>query len=135
MATTNYYNTFIEVAGDCPVEVAELPTTQVGQMTIASLEYELISKNPYKYTSDEILFMVHAKRRNIKQTLWTAEWENFFSTSKACLRSSPLAKRYGWGFHFDEVGKVAIYAVESDVYERYKNNSRLTHLKAMRSVR
>ena len=43
-----YYNTFIEIAEDCPVSQAEIPQAKGGKKTKAVLEYELIAKNPYK---------------------------------------------------------------------------------------
>jgi hypothetical protein len=46
-----------------------------------------------------------------------------------------LGKRYGWGIHNDEDGKVALYAVESDEYKRFVNDNSIKHLKAMRSKR
>lgn len=58
---------------------------------------DLISKNPYKYTSDEILFQVHAKKNNIAVEDLDSEREKFFSKGQPSFRSSPLTKRYGWG--------------------------------------
>ena len=55
-----YYNTFIEVAEDCPVTVAEVPQTKGETKTKVVLEYELISRHPYAYTGEDIAFLVHA---------------------------------------------------------------------------
>ena len=41
----------------------------------------------------------------------------FYSRSHACLRSSDLGKRYGWGIHADADGRLAVYAVGSADYE------------------
>jgi hypothetical protein len=32
------------------------------------------------------------------------------------MRSSDLGKRYGWGVHADENGRIALYAVDSTEY-------------------
>ena len=55
MHTTNYYNTFIQVADDCPVDNAEIPPVKKPQ-SVAQIEYEMLVTNPYKYTSDDVLF-------------------------------------------------------------------------------
>jgi hypothetical protein len=61
--------------------------------------------------------------------------ERFFSKGQACLRSSPLSKRYGWGTHHDAEGRVALYPVGSAEYERLRTDESLEHLTAMRSKR
>jgi len=135
MKTTNYFNTFIEVAEDCPVKKAEMPPEKE-EKTVANLQFEMIYDHPYKYTSDDVIFHVYATKNKItgKQQL-AAERERFFSKGQACLRSSPLTKRYGWGVHSNEEGKVAIYAVESAEYKKLSKHKTLKQVKAMRSKR
>lgn len=133
--TTNYYDTFIAVAEDCPVKVAEIPPQKDGKTTAASLQYEMVAVHPYRYTSDEVLFQVYAVKNEIPQSARAAEREKFFAKGQPCLRSSPLTKRYGWGVHSNRDGRIAIYAVESDEYARLANDKNLKHLKAMRSKR
>lgn len=133
MHTTNYTNTFIEIAEDCPVTTAQIPPDKSGEKTIAGLQYEIVKKNPYKFTSDDVLFQVHAMRNEITHGEMKKESENFFSKGQPCFRSSPLGKRYGWGVHNDEKGKIAIYAVESPEYKKFTKDKSLEHTKAMRS--
>ena len=135
MSTTNYKNTFIEIAEDCPVTVAEVPPHNADAKTVARLQYEMIADNPYRYTSDEVLFSVYAKRKEIPKTHFEEERMKFFSKGQACFRSSPLAKRYGWGIHNDEQGRIAIYGIGSPEYERFTGDKKLMHVKAMRSRR
>lgn len=135
MHTTNYINTFIAVAEDCPVLRAEVPQQKAGQHTIASHQYEMVIKNPYKYSSDDVIFLVSAAKKDLTASTYPAERKKFFSKGQACLRSSPLAKRYGWGVHSDEQGRVAIYAIESADYKKFSKNKSITQLKAMRSKR
>lgn len=134
MHTTNYSNTFIEVADDCRAEFgASPPEKQVP--TIASLQYKRLLDQPYTYTSDELLFEIYALRNSIPEAEQAAKRAEFFAKGQACLRASPLAKTYGWGIHFDADARVAIYAKGSEDYERLRNDSTLTQLKAMRSAR
>lgn len=134
--TTNYYNTFIEVAEDCPVTTAEMPTPRKnGAKTIALYQYEMISRHPYRYTSDDVIFGVYSRRNDIPEAEKETERERFFSKGQPCLRSSPLGKRFGWGVHSNVDGKVAIYAVESEEYKRLASDDDIRHTKAMRSRR
>lgn len=131
--TTNYYDTFISIAEDCPVGIAEIPTPKNGKSTIASMQYDMLKNDPYRYTSDDVLFTIYAQRNDIKQN--QAEREAYFSKGQPCFRSSPLTKRYGWGVHSNAEGKIAIYAVGSAEYIAYENDPTQKQLKAMRSKR
>jgi hypothetical protein len=131
--TTNYCDTFIEVADDCPMSTSEVPMDKNDKKTIASAQYEMISKNPYKFTSDDVLFVVFAEKNNIAKKDQDSAREIFFSKGQPCFRSSPLTKRYGWGIHSDKDGKIAIYGVETPEYEKFIADKNLKKLKAMRS--
>ncbi|WP_210481266.1 DUF6157 family protein [Naasia sp. SYSU D00948] len=135
MSTTNYVDTFIEVAEDCPVTEAEVPPTKGGTKTVAALQHELIAGHPYVFTSDDVIFEVYAERAGIPPEERPAERERFFSKGQPCLRSSPLGKRYGWGTHHDAEGRVAAYPLGSDEYRRLQSDPSLAHTRAMRSRR
>ncbi len=130
--TTNYRNTFIEVADDCPVSAAAAPP-QKSPKTIAEMQFEMVSKNPYKYTSDDIIFECFAQKNDISKGAKPEARHQFFSKGQACLRSSPLAKRYGHGFHHDSEGKVAAFPVESENYRKFLQDDSIKKVKAMRS--
>lgn len=132
MHTTNYTNTFIEVAGDCLAKKGEIPPEKTSP-TIASLQFNLLSNNPYRYTSDDVIFTTYAIKNDIPKSEWKEARKAFFSKGQACFRSSPLTKRYGWGIHNDGNGKVAIFAQDSEEYKRYLKDKSLQHVKAMRS--
>ena len=134
MMTTNYYNTFIEIADDCPVAAAEVPPLKKDTPSVANLQFDMIMANPYVYTSDEVIFSIHALRNGIVNNL-EEERAAFFAKGQACLRASPLSKRYAWGTHHDGEGKVALYPAESVEYQRFMNDLALKHTKAMRSKR
>ncbi|CAN5556783.1 DUF6157 family protein [soil metagenome] len=135
MKTTNYFNTFIEVAEDCPVKEAEIPPYKGSEKTVANIHYEMIKDQPYKSSSDEVIFKAYAIKNKLREEEFEKEREKFFSKGQPCFRASPLPKRYGWGIHSNEEGKVALYAVESEEYQKLAQDKNLKHLKAMRSKR
>ena len=134
MHTTNYYNTFIAVADDCPVTVAEIPP-QKTEKTAANIAFEMINNHPYQYTSDEVLFEIYVLKNNVLGSNIEVEKQKYFSKGQACFRSSPLTKRYGWGIHHNTEGKMALYAVESEKYKMFLSDTSLKIVKAMRSKR
>lgn len=134
MHTTNYFNTFIEVAEDCPVAAAEVPPQKGEAKTVTNLHFEMIAENPYKFTSDEVIFAAFAAKNGLTSNL-QQERDLFFSKGQACLRASPLGKRYGWGVHHDAEGKVAVYPLGSEEYERFLKDEKWKRVKAMRSKR
>ncbi len=131
--TTNYLNTFISVADDCPTAHSEIPMPKNGQPTIASMQYEVISSSPYKFTSDDVIFAIFAIRNKVQKS--PEEREKFFAKGQPCFRSSPLCKRYGWGVHSNAEGKIALYAIESKEYQALSSDQSIKQLKAMRSKR
>jgi hypothetical protein len=135
MKTTNYLDTFIEVAEDCPVKAAEIPPQKNETKTAAAIQFEMISQHPYRYTSDDVLFQVYAIKQQLNKNELVGEREIFFSRGQACFRSSPLTKRYGWGVHNDAKGRIAIYPVESAEYKKFSKDKSIKQVKAMRSKR
>ncbi|RPD40866.1 DUF6157 family protein [Chitinophaga barathri] len=131
--TTNYFNTFIIVADDCPVANGEIPPVKGENKTIANIEFDMIRQNPYKYTSDDVLFQVFADKNDLVKSEYKEAREKFYSKGQPCFRASPLTKRYGWGVHFDKDGKMAIYGSETKEYEKFSKDKNLAVVKAMRS--
>lgn len=135
----NYYETFIQVAPDCPVQAAVIPGMKGQNKSVPVLEYALLSNQPYFYTQEEVLFAVHVQRAGIApgelKSRHDGLWNEFFAKPRACLRASALPKKYGWGIHFDAQGKTAIYPVESAAYRRFADSQNITQLLAMRSKR
>ena len=139
MHTTNCFNTFIRVAEDCPARTGEEPPLRGAKQTVACLQYEMIAKAPYKYTSDDVIFATSAPGRELDvkatKTEKHAAREAFFSRGQACMRASSLGKRFGWGVHADSEGRIAIYAVDSKRYQALVRDPKLTQVRAMRSQR
>jgi hypothetical protein len=131
--TTNYFDTLIEIAEDSPVETAEVPVSKKDVKTVAQLQYELVAKHPYKYTSDDVIFLVYAQRNDLTRAEYKAAREVFFSKGQPCMRASPLTKRYGFGVHADQNGKIALYGVETADYDRLLKDEGIKKVKAMRT--
>jgi hypothetical protein len=131
--TTNYQNTFIEMAEDCPATRGETPPMKGDTKTVAYIQFELVRNNPYKFTSDDVFFQVFAERNDLTKNELEEARKQFFSKGQPCFRASPLTKRYGWGIHCDKDGKVALVGCDTPEYKTLSTNKSLKVLKAMRS--
>ncbi len=134
----NYYDTFIAASEDSPAEAGAVPPEREGTPTVAFAQHGMIARHPYEFTQEDVLFETSAKlrgRTDLPPEEKAALRADFLSKPTACLRSSPLAKRYGWGFHFDSEGKVALAAIDSPEYKIHMADPSLTQLAAMRSSR
>lgn len=130
--STNYFDTFIEVAPDTKVSSGTPPPSKE-KKTVAQMQYELICNNPYKFSSDDILFQVYADRNDLKESEYKHAREQFFSKGQPCLRTSPLAKTYGYGIHSNRDGKIALYGMETNEYANFIADSEVVKVKAMKS--
>lgn len=133
--STNYFNTFIEVAEDTKSSTGTVPPTKGDKKTVAVMQYELISKNPYKFTSDDVFFQVFAERNDLTKAELGKAREKFFSKGQPCFRASPLTKSYGFGIHSDEKGRIALFGMETDEYLAHSEDKNNKVVKAMRSSR
>ncbi|MGY4475812.1 DUF6157 family protein [Bradyrhizobium sp. USDA 3364] len=137
--STNCFNTLIRVAEDCPAQRGEEPQLRGGQPTVAVLQYRMLAGAPYQYTSDDVVFATSSAGRSLDAKAAKKERnlarETFFSRGQACMRASPLGKRFGWGVHADAEGRIAIYAVDSKRYQALAGDPDITQTRAMRSKR
>jgi hypothetical protein len=135
----NPVNQFIQIAPDCPLQAAIVPEEKGGKQSIAVIEYQLLSGIPYGYTLRELKFRVHALHKQIPLAELKANrqrlWDAFFAKPCACMRASPLTKKYGWGVHYDMQGKIAIYPVESQAYRHFVEDVSIKKYFAMRDKR
>ncbi len=131
--TTNYFDTLIEVAEDTKAFAGMKPPAKDSGPTIAQLQYEMIGESPYKFNSDDVLFQVFAIRNDLTKSQYKAARAVFFSKGQACMRTSPLAKTYGFGIHSDSEGKLALYGVETKKYNDLLSDPDVKKVKAMRS--
>lgn len=133
--TTNYKDSFIAVADDCPAAAGEIPPMRGNKKSVANIQFELVSNNPYRYTSDDVLFQVYTERNELTEGELAQGRKLFFSKGQPCLRASPLTKRYGWGVHSDSNGKIAIYGRETEEYAQFVSGGDVKIVKAMKSSR
>jgi len=133
--TTNYKDTFIQIADDCPCPVGEVPPSRGESRTVANIQFDMISKNPYKYTSDDVLFQIYAIKHDLSREEYKQAREKFFAKGQPCMRASPLTKRYGWGVHSNHEGKIALFGAETAEYRKFSKEKSVTILKAMRTSR
>ena len=131
--TTNYISTFIGAAEDCPVIYAEIPVINSDKPTIAAIHFGILNGNPYKFTSDDVIFQTFAIKNELADSEIDSARELFFSKGQACMRCSPLTKKFGFGIHADADSKIAIYAVDSNEYQVFMANKSLKIVKAMRN--
>jgi len=130
--TTNYFDTFIEVAEDTKTNCGTPPPAK-NKKTVAEMQYELLVNNPYKFTSDDIFFQVFADRNDLTQSEYKQARQQFYSKGQPCFRASPLTKIYGFGIHNDNNGKVALYGVETEEYQKFLADTKIKKVKAMKS--
>ncbi|MCC7514052.1 MAG: hypothetical protein IT212_05065 [Bacteroidia bacterium] len=130
--STNYFDTFIEVAEDTKADCGTKPPSKENK-TVAEMQYELLSKNPYKYTSDDIFFLVFADRNDLTKAEYKQAREQFFSKGQPCFRASPLTKTYGFGIHSDSEGKIALFGMETKEYQKFLADKKIKKVKAMKS--
>ncbi|WP_461034855.1 DUF6157 family protein [Streptomyces mayteni] len=117
----NYLDTLIAVADDCPVEVATVPATRGAKPTVATIQYELIAGAPGELTQEDVIFETWLSRQDRPRPAAAeraALRAGLFARPQACLRSSPLPKRFGWGLLCDGEGRVTLCPMESDTYRR-----------------
>ncbi|GIE97494.1 DUF6157 family protein [Paractinoplanes rishiriensis] len=139
MHSTNYQDTFIQVAEDCPAASATAPPARATP-SVAERTFRMIADAPYQHTSDDVIFTVWADRNALPQTDRPTARATFFAKGQPCLRSSDLGKRYGWGIHADAEGRVALVAVGSAAYTdlaagKAPDGTPVTVTRAMRSRR
>ena len=123
--TTDYSDTFIEVAEDCMATEATMPPDKEPK-TAARIEYEMLISAPYQFASDDVLYESSGHRRGIS-------CDDFFSKGQPCFRASALCKRYGWGVHHNHEGKIAIYAIGTPEYLQMQSDQSIKHTCALRS--
>ncbi|NGM62733.1 hypothetical protein G5B30_12495 [Sphingobacterium sp. SGG-5] len=133
--STNYYNTFITIADDTKANHGIMPPVKPDKQTVANYQFDLIGRNPLRYTSDDILFMVYAVRGDIPEQDYESARLQFYSKGQPCLRTSPLAKTYGWGIYSDDQGRVKLVDSASEEYEQLLQDENIKKVAAMRSQR
>lgn len=96
-------DTFIQVAADCPVGAATVPTSTRVPTPAHLIEYELLAQHPYRFTQAELVFEVHVRRLGLNKAAIAERGDEIraelFARPRAGMRASVLPKKYGWGVH------------------------------------
>ncbi len=140
MKDMGYTDTFIQVAADCPAPRGEVPAGKRERKPIHVLQYELLSAHPYRFTHADLLYEVHVRHKAIApaelKTRGPAIRKELLEKPHPCLRACLLPKKYGWGVHYNEQGRIALYARESEAYHRFTQEGGVANLvTALRSRR
>lgn len=132
-------NSFVTVSADCPARAGIIPATGGSMPTLPAIQYALLSAGPYRYDHEDLIWEVHRAHKDVLDGPdLAAAREHLLSRPHPCLRASALAKRYGWGAHYDAAGRIAIYGMESARYRELAASdglAGLTVVQAMRSKR
>lgn len=134
----SYRNTFIQIAPDSLALSGVVPVSDRKPAPIHVIQYELLSQNPYCCTHEDLVFEVYVRRQGFSSEELavhrTAIWDELSQKGHPCLRASALTKQYGWGAHYNQEGKIALYAVDSDEYRQFVTTcpNLLTALKSKR---
>jgi hypothetical protein len=128
-------NTFIRIADDSSAPMGIVPPAKGDERTIARLHYDILSESPYEYDLDAFNFEVYCRKNHISPERRDNYRDAFFSKNHPCMRASPLTKTYGFGAHYNNAGKIAIYPVDSVAYSKFLTDPDITVEMAMRSRR
>ena len=131
--STNYYNTLITIAPDSPTSEARVP--DLDKASVAAQQYIWITDQPFELTSDDVIFRRVAEKEDIPAQDREQAQAEYFQKGRACLRTSPLAKQYGWGIYADAEGKIALVAAESQEYAALLENDKVKKIAAMKKSR
>lgn len=116
--TTNYENTFIEVAEDCPTTIGEAPPTKGDNKSVANLQFERLQGQPYRHNSDDVLFSVFAARKELPDNAGDEQRATFFS--KALVQQNTQDVRQvttalrAWVVEFRASARFSLPAVAAD---------------------
>jgi hypothetical protein len=135
----SYTNTFIKVAVDCPVDKSEIPVTKKDKKPLHLIQYELLKDNPYTLDHEELIYESFVRQKEIPADTLKEDSEKIkaelFSKGHPCLRASALTKRYGFGAHYNEKAKIAIYPLESKEYKEFIADEGIKIIPAMKTKR
>ncbi|MDQ6420835.1 DUF6157 family protein [Paenibacillus sp. LHD-117] len=135
----HWCNMFVRVASDCPVELGVIPVQKRQDKPSHVIQYELLSEHPYRYTFEEQLFEVYIRHKGLLDTLdeeeLAAARKELLDRNHPCMRASQLTKKFGWGFHFNEEGRIALYGMETEQYGAFVEAGEASELELQNAIR
>jgi hypothetical protein len=128
-----FRNTFVRIAPDCPESTGIEPISRGGKKPLHLIQLELLRSAPHYFSHESLVVESELLRQPSTGESRDQILDRIRAKPLPCLRCSPLAKRYGWGFHFDADGKIAVHAAGSPSYEKLAADPRIDQVPAMRS--
>ncbi|WP_410771760.1 DUF6157 family protein [Fontibacillus sp. BL9] len=123
----SYKNTFILVSPDCPAVKGIVPVSAKENKPVHLIQYELLTEHPYRYDYPELLLETHIRHKQISSEEMNRRGQEIrdelFAKKHACLRASALPKKFGWGVHYDDDGRIAIYGMDSPEYKSFADSA------------
>lgn len=110
----------IKISEDSPTTKSLKPENE---NTVEYIKFEVLFKNPYRYTEREFYEEVHYNIRGKKH----------LKIETYSLKRIGLVKRYGWGIHIDKDKKIAIIPCESEKYTFLLNDPKVKKKNAYRN--
>jgi hypothetical protein len=132
---TSFLNTFIRIAPDCPEKEGIDPPVRGGKKPVHLIHLELLREKPYHYTHVDLIAEGDLRREPPTGETKEEILSRLGAKPLPCLRTSALAKRYGWGFHFDKNGKIAAYPAGTEAYDKLAADKGVGQVAAVRSKR
>ena len=134
----HWTNTFIQVASDCPATSGVVPVTKRPEKTAHQIQYELLAEFPYRFTFEDLLYEVHIRHKGytgLEEDELALIRQELLQRNHPCLRASMLPKKFGWGFHYNEHGTIAVYGMESEQYKRHLAAAKRGELELLSAIR
>ena len=131
----SFRNTFVRIAPDCPEATGVEPPSRGGKKPLHLVQLELLRSAPHYFSQETLVVESELLREPSTGESRDQILARIRSKPLPCLRCSALAKRYGWGFHFDAEGKIAVHAAGSASYKKLTADPSLEQVPAMRSKR
>jgi hypothetical protein len=125
----------VRIAADCPEASGIEPICRGGKKPVHLIQLELLLGQPHHFTHEALVVESELLREPSTGETRAEVLGRVREKPLACLRCSPLAKRYGWGFHFDGEGKIGIHPAGSGNYRSLAVDPRLNQVAAMRNKR
>ncbi|TLS52876.1 hypothetical protein FE782_05740 [Paenibacillus antri] len=135
--TNKIVNTFVKVSADCPAERGIVPASKKETKTAHEVQYEILTEHPYTYDLDGLIVETYIRHKLAGEAVDEARRAQvrgeLLSKGQPCMRASMLPKKFGWGVHYDEAGRIAIVPMESEEYQRFLERTDLKQEFAMRN--
>jgi hypothetical protein len=128
-----FRDTFVHIAADCPESSGIEPPCRGGKKPVHLIQLELLLGRPHHFTHETLVVESELLREPPTGETRAEILSRIRAKPLPCLRCSPLAKRYGWGFHFDGEGKIAVHPAGSASYGKLAADRNLDQVAAMRT--